>query len=219
MGSPKPSHLETVLFTAFSLSFVYVMSLGIGTFDNCHKDNKDDEDYDKLLMRKDYMAHLLTICITVPATLCARSFFDGMTGSGKSSMPLFGIAMGVLTFVGSYFAYEIMSKEVTGTVSEVEVWKRKSTDDPDTEDAVLATEGGYSLNPDTDRFEKTMQVDIEESSHCSTEASKQNTYISWAGMAGGIMLFLWGGYQLAQNTGFRPYPPHSTSVASVPSSG
>lgn len=107
MESPKPAITTTVVLVTFAICFVYVMSLGIGKFDSCHKGDVE------LQKKKDYITTILTIAIIVPATLFGQKIFDSMTGETMSSLPMFYVALGVLSFVGSYFTFQIVTKEKT----------------------------------------------------------------------------------------------------------
>ena len=51
MSSPKPKTWAVALMAVISAYFVYVMSLGIGKFDNCHTGAEDEH----LRWRKDYL--------------------------------------------------------------------------------------------------------------------------------------------------------------------
>lgn len=105
MYSPKPDTIQTIVFATFAICFVYVMSLGIGKFESCHKGDAE------LQKKKDYITTILTIAIIVPATLFGQRVFDSLTGEYTSSLPMFFVALGLLSFVGSYFTFEIVTKE------------------------------------------------------------------------------------------------------------
>ena len=114
MYSPKPDTIQTIIFVAFAICFVYIMSIGISKFESCHKGDAE------LQKKKDYITTILTIAIIVPATLFGQRVFDSLTGEYTSALPMFFVALGVLSFVGSYFTFEIVTKEKTGMVSQTE---------------------------------------------------------------------------------------------------
>jgi len=105
MYSPKPDTIQTIIFVAFAICFVYIMSIGISKFESCHKGDAE------LQKKKDYITTILTIAIIVPATLFGQRVFDSLTGEYTSALPMFFVALGVLSFVGSYFTFEIVTKE------------------------------------------------------------------------------------------------------------
>jgi len=106
MSSPKPKTWAVALMAVISVYFVYVMSLGIGKFDNCHTGAEDEH----LRWRKDFLSHLLTVAIVVPATLFAQKTFDAATGNYKSSFPMFIIGLSLICGIGAFFAYEIITE-------------------------------------------------------------------------------------------------------------
>ncbi len=105
MYSPKPDTVQTIVFVTFAICFVYIMSIGISKFESCHKGDAE------LQKKKDYITTILTIAIIVPATLFGQRVFDSLTGEYTSALPMFFVALGVLSFVGSYFTFEIVTKE------------------------------------------------------------------------------------------------------------
>lgn len=87
--------------------FVAVSSIGIGRYNKC-ADIQGDAKYEN---RKIFLSQLLTIMITIPATIAAMPILNKMAGSSKSSAPLLAILMGVAGLITSIFTFQIVNND------------------------------------------------------------------------------------------------------------
>jgi hypothetical protein len=70
-----------------------------------------DHSEEDLQWRKDYLSTILTIGIAVPGTLLARYALTKLTGPRMSALPLFAIAMGIMSSIGCWWATQIIKTQ------------------------------------------------------------------------------------------------------------
>jgi predicted MFS family arabinose efflux permease len=107
MSDPRPSVIALGGLGAAAALFVWMISIGIARYNECGE-LQGDPKYEN---RKIFLSQLLTIMITIPATIMAMPILNKMGGDYKSSAPLVGVLMGVAGLVGSVFSYQIVEHD------------------------------------------------------------------------------------------------------------
>lgn len=103
------------LFALSCVLVVYALSLAINKFDTCHQGvatvEGGDHSEEDLQWRKDFLTTVLTIGITVPATLFARYIFSTFAPAKVSALPLFSIAIGIMASIGCFWGTQIIKTQ------------------------------------------------------------------------------------------------------------
>ena len=107
MSPPRIKMGGIAVLVILGAVFVAVSSIGIARYNKC-PEIQGDAKYEN---RKIYLSQLLTIMITIPATIAAMPILNKMAGSSKSSAPLLAILMGVAGLITSVFTFQIVNND------------------------------------------------------------------------------------------------------------
>lgn len=107
MSNPRIKMGGIAVLIILGALFVAISSVGIGRYNKC-ADIQGDDKYEN---RKIFLSQLLTIMITIPATIAAMPLLNKLAGSSKSSAPLLAMLMGVAGLIVSVFTFQIVNND------------------------------------------------------------------------------------------------------------
>ena len=107
MSNPRMKMGGIAVLVILGAVFVAISSIGIGRYNKC-AEIQGDAKYEN---RKIFLSQLLTIMITIPATIAAMPILNTMAGSSKSSAPLIAMLMGVAGLIVSVFTFQIVNND------------------------------------------------------------------------------------------------------------
>ena len=107
MSPPRMKLGGIAVLVILGAVFVAVSSIGIGRYNKC-SEIQGDAKYEN---RKIYLSQLLTIMITIPATIAAMPILNKMAGSSKSSAPLLAMLMSIAGLIVSVFTFQIVNND------------------------------------------------------------------------------------------------------------
>lgn len=107
MSNPRMKMGGIAVLVILGAVFVAISSIGIGRYNKC-AEIQGDAKYEN---RKIFLTQLLTIMITIPATIAAMPILSRMAGSSTSSAPMLAILMGVAGLMVSIFTFQIVNND------------------------------------------------------------------------------------------------------------